>query len=66
VTVAAEVDRRRREFAERFGAPLIRLASSELFEREGILRQVVGLTLEATGLRQPLGGRCRLRAADGR
>jgi flagellum-specific ATP synthase len=62
----ADRDRVRQRMAERFGAALIQLSSAELIEREGVLRQVVGLTLEATGLRQPLGGRCRVRTGDGR
>ena len=56
----------RQELAERFGAALIRLSTADLIEREGVLRQVVGLTLQASGLRQPLGGSCRLRTAEGR
>src|SRR5437870_726440 len=59
-------DRSRQHLAEKFGAALIRLSSTDLIEREGVLRQVVGLTLQASGLRQPLGGRCRVRTVEGR
>ena len=64
--VNANEDRIRQRVAERFGAGLIQLGSAELIEREGVLRQVVGLTLQASGLRQPLGGRCRVRTIEGR
>ncbi|NNF17588.1 MAG: flagellum-specific ATP synthase FliI, partial [Gammaproteobacteria bacterium] len=31
---------------------------------EGVLRRVVGLTLEAVGCRAPIGGRCQIVAPD--
>jgi len=38
---------------------------SREFLREGVLKRVVGLTLEAVGCEVPLGANCRLQSADG-
>ncbi|HEX7382495.1 MAG TPA: flagellum-specific ATP synthase FliI, partial [Nevskiaceae bacterium] len=52
-------------WAQGLSAIAERLPAAPPIPVEGRLRRAVGLTLEAAGLRLPVGSRCRIAAADG-
>src|SRR5690606_16800769 len=62
--VAAFVAERNRRLAARL-ARYDSAPSNAGLVREGVLKRVVGLTLEATGCQMPLGSPARLQTADG-
>ncbi|HEX4480755.1 MAG TPA: flagellar protein export ATPase FliI [Rudaea sp.] len=56
-------DQRNIRLSERLGA--LRIGGQRDFLHEGVLKRVVGLTLEAVGCEVPLGSQCRLESAGG-
>lgn len=57
-------DRRDARIVERLSSISTRPPARE-FVREGVLKRVVGLTVEAAGCEVPLGAQCRVETADG-
>jgi len=64
--MAAElVQARDRQLLKNMAVTRDRIAGARTVVREGLLKQVVGLRLEATGCQAPIGSRCRVVNADG-
>ncbi|MEM7081990.1 MAG: flagellar protein export ATPase FliI [Pseudomonadota bacterium] len=61
---ASDTPSRERIWAARLADYESRLADAPTLVVEGVLRRVVGLTLEAAGCRAPIGGRCQVVAPD--
>ena len=65
MSAQAELGARQARLAARLRTHAAPPPGSREFLREGVLKRVVGLTLEAVGCEVPLGANCRLQTANG-